>query len=152
MAHGFGHGVLGQRLLVGQPRVWLRRAEPGEGARGLMAPRRDVLGHLPVVRPLSSGKSIEMQNFQKISLVWSNTFRLSTYHSSLGYRYISLYNPPLVHIRREIHINRGSLSIVHPDTNKQSIKFQGKNLSVPKKPGLVRYKMLCFLDIKKTPF
>lgn len=131
MAHGFGHGVLGQRLLVlsiavGQPRVWLRRVEPGEGACGPMAPRSAVLGHLPVVRPLSSGKKYRNANFQKISLVWSNTFRLSTYRLSLGYRYISLYNPSLVRTGRDIHINRGSLSIVHPATNKQSIKFQGK--------------------------
>lgn len=35
--------------------------------------------------------------------------------------------------------------------NNQS-NVKEKNLSVPKKPGLVRYKMLRFLDIKKTPF
>lgn len=131
MAHRFGQGVLGQRLLilsiaVGQPRVWLRIVEPREGTCGLVAPRSAVLGHLPVVRTLSSGKKYRNANFQKISLVWSNTFRLSTYHLSLGYWYISLYNPSLVHIERDIHINRGSLSIVHLATSKQSIKFQGK--------------------------
>lgn len=112
---------------LGHPVVWLRKVEPCEGDMWTGG-RWDVLflGHLPVVRPLSSGKKYRNANFQKIPLVWSNTFRPSTYHLALGSLSLSLSNPYCLHIGRDMNINRGSLSIFHPATNKQSVKFQGK--------------------------
>lgn len=45
---------------------------------------------------------------------------------SLGSLSLSLSNPYFLRTGRDMNINRGSLSIFHPATNKPSVKFQGK--------------------------
>lgn len=110
----------------GNPMAWLRKAEPFEGDLW-PGGRCEVLflGHLPVVRPLASGKRYQNANFQKISLVWSNTFRLSTYHLSLGD--LALKAVICTYRGREKYKWEYSLSIFHPATTKQS-NFKEKAL------------------------
>lgn len=85
-SHRWGHGVSGQHLLIfffsittGQPSGSAEKSRAFRGGHvNWWPPRSAVPWPPPCSETLSSGKKDRNANFQKISLVWSNTFRLST--------------------------------------------------------------------------